>query len=411
MVTNNFIKALSQRRYYGENYFSSFRSWASLSRILLVLFSTNITIPLIAKSGITRKESEKIRTSVIAEWTRDSRQKFDKLFEDVHENGPMICTERDTMPFWYTQYGEAPFGERSLWISLHGGGGTTKEFNNGQWNNQKRLYRPAEGFYVAPRAPWDAWNMWFQEPIDAMFEELIQAMIACKGVSPNKIYILGYSAGGDGVWRLAPRMADHFAAASMMAGHPGDVRLENLRNLPFMIWCGAKDAAYNRNKECEEKDSILDSFQTTDPNGYIHQTNILAEKGHWMNREDTVAITWMGKFIRNPYPLSITWRQEEVLRKHFYWIAAPKDELLRGNTVKLSVKKNTIHIEHCDYSQLTLYLNDEIVNLNKAVTVKRNGKVIFKGKILRSEQVIKETLYERGDPQYCFTAKLQLRLQ
>jgi dienelactone hydrolase len=27
-------------------------------------------------------------------------------------------------------------------------------------------------------------------------------------VNPNKVYVMGYSAGGDGVWRLAPRMAD-----------------------------------------------------------------------------------------------------------------------------------------------------------------------------------------------------------
>ena len=65
------------------------------------------------------------------------------------------------MPFWYAEYGNAPFGERSLWISMHGGGGTTQQFNNGQWNNQKRLYRPTEGIYVAPRAPWNAWNMWW----------------------------------------------------------------------------------------------------------------------------------------------------------------------------------------------------------------------------------------------------------
>ena len=32
---------------------------------------------------------------------------------------------------------------------------------------------------------------------------------------------------------MAPRMADHFASAAMMAGHPNNVDLHNIRNLPF----------------------------------------------------------------------------------------------------------------------------------------------------------------------------------
>jgi poly(3-hydroxybutyrate) depolymerase len=49
---------------------------------------------------------------------------------------------------------------------------------------------------------------------------------------------MGYSAGGDGVFQIAPRMADHWAAAAMMAGHPGDAAALNLRNLPFTIFMG-----------------------------------------------------------------------------------------------------------------------------------------------------------------------------
>ena len=45
-----------------------------------------------------------------------------------------------TMPIWWKIYGEEPAGGRSLYISLHGGGGTTAEMNDGQWENQKKLY-------------------------------------------------------------------------------------------------------------------------------------------------------------------------------------------------------------------------------------------------------------------------------
>lgn len=337
---------------------------------------------------------------------RQKRLNSVRFWKQRKERPQPFTTVRNSLPFWYAAYGNAPFGERSLWISMHGGGGTTHKFNDGQWNNQKHLYKPSEGIYVAPRAPWNAWNMWFQEPIDKMFEELIQMMVVCKGVNPNKVYLMGYSAGGDGVWRLAPRLADHFAAASMMAGHPGDVGLQNLRNLPFMIWCGADDSAYNRNMECAKRGEEMDALQEKTPEGYIHQTHILEGKGHWMDREDAAALSWMEKFVRNPYPQALVWCQEEVLRESFYWISVPREEIVRGKEVRIRVKKNTIHIERCDYSRLTFYLNDSIVNLDKNVKVMKDGKVLYKGKVARSERVMTETMEQRGDPMYCFPARL-----
>ena len=59
---------------------------------------------------------------------------------------------------------------------------------------------------------------------------------------------MGYSAGGDGVYQLAPRMADRLAVASMMAGHPNDASPLGLRNIGFAIHVGALDSGYNRNK-------------------------------------------------------------------------------------------------------------------------------------------------------------------
>lgn len=380
-----------------------------MQAVLALLFI--MMLPVAAQENLSKSEAEEKRAQIIETWGKAKEAQFRKILEAQNGASPTIYNGNDSLPFWYTAYGNAPFGDRSLWISMHGGGGTTHKVNDGQWNNQKHLYKPAEGIYVAPRAPWNAWNMWFQEPIDKMFEELTQMMIVCKGVNPNKVYLMGYSAGGDGVWRLAPRMADHFAAASMMAGHPGDVGLQNLRNLPFMIWCGAEDAAYNRNDECAKRGKEMDSLQLNCPDGYIHQTHILPQKGHWMDREDAAALPWMEKFVRNPYPDTIIWRQEDVLRDCFYWISVPREEIARGKEVRISVKKNTIHIERCDYSRLTLYLNDNIVNLDKKVKVKKDGKVLYNGKVLRSAQVMAETMERRGDPMYCFPARLVVDTQ
>ncbi|MFU8828089.1 MAG: transglutaminase domain-containing protein, partial [Phycisphaerales bacterium] len=150
------------------------------------------------------------------------------------------------------EFGEAPESGRSLWISMHGGGGAPTEVNDRQWQNQIRLYAPEEGIYVAPRAPSDTWNLWHRSEIDALFDHLIESAVVVWRVDPNRVYLLGYSAGGDGVYQLAPRTADRYAAASMMAGHPNDASPLGLRNLPFAIYMGGKDAAFNRNTVAQQ---------------------------------------------------------------------------------------------------------------------------------------------------------------
>lgn len=73
------------------------------------------------------------------------------------------------MPFAYTTYGTPPASQkgRSLWISMHGGGGAPAQVNDQQWENQKKLYKPSEGIYVAPRAPTNEWNLWHIGHIDS----------------------------------------------------------------------------------------------------------------------------------------------------------------------------------------------------------------------------------------------------
>ena len=130
-----------------------------------------------------------------------------------------------TMPFFTKTFGEKPATGRSLWISMHGGGGAPAKVNDGQYENQKKLYQLAEGIYLVPRAPTNTWNLWHEGHIDRMFARLVEDFVALEGVNPDKVYILGYSAGGDGVYQMAPRMADWWAGAAMMAGHPNGVPL------------------------------------------------------------------------------------------------------------------------------------------------------------------------------------------
>ena len=358
-----------------------------------------------AQKNLTADEADKAAALLESQW----REQMKQLHKEALEN-ETFKRGRLQMKFKAITYGEKPADGRSRYISMHGGGATHKRVNDQQWDNLIRLYKPEEGVYVAPRAPWDDWNMWFKPGMDEFFEMLIQAAVATMDVNPDKVYLMGYSAGGDGVWRMAPRMADRWAAASMMAGHPGEALQVSLRNTPFMIWMGENDSAYDRNKLAVKHGAIMDSLQQADTEGYIHETHIIKGKGHWMDRVDAAAVPWMAQYKRNPYPNKIVWRQEEVTCPAFYWLSVPEKECRHKAMVVAEIDKNVIEISESDYSRLTIYLNDDMVDLNKPVVVNYKGKKVFKGKLNRTIANMARTLDERDDLRYMFPAMVEVEL-
>lgn len=299
------------------------------------------------------------------------------------------------MKFWDTIYGPktAPEGGRSLYISLHGGGGAPPEVNDGQWNNQKQLYRPVEGLYFVPRSPTDSWNMWHQEYMDDFLRKTIAAAVLFEGVNPDKVYILGYSAGGDGLYQLAPRMADHWAAASMMAGHPGDARPEPLRNLPFAIYMGGQDGAYDRNSLAREWSTILDRLAVAEGDGsYVHDTHIYEDCGHWMLHRDTIAIPWMAQFTRNAWPKRVIWVQDDVLRDNFYWLGVPEIHRRQGARIVADIDGQIVRIEESDSPIVLIGLNDALLDLDKPVTVVFGDKTVVRKRFRRTASSLAQPL-------------------
>lgn len=303
-------------------------------------------------------------------------------------------------------FGETPADGHSLWISLHGGGNAPARVNDQQWTNQARLYMPPEGIYIAPRAPTDTWNLWHESHIDPMFDRLVETYVALRGVNPDRVYIMGYSAGGDGVWQLAPRMADRWAAAAMMAGHPNDASLLSLRNLPFAMFVGANDRAYNRNKVVAERAAQLAKLREQDPDGYEHLARIYPGLPHWMDRKDAEALSWMSRHTRDPWPKKVVWRQDDVTHTRFYWLSVPASEAKPKRHMVAAVAGQDIALTGDVPSSITLRLSDALLNLDQPLRVLVNGAEVFRGRVVRRAEVILESLHERADPRSAATAQL-----
>jgi poly(3-hydroxybutyrate) depolymerase len=313
------------------------------------------------------------------------------------------------MPFFYKTFGKKPEGGWSLWISMHGGGGAPKQVNDQQWENQKKLYTLDEGIYLAPRAPTNTWNLWHEAHMDRLFARLIEDLIVLEDVNPDRIYIMGYSAGGDGVYQMAPRMADWWAGAAMMAGHPNGVSLLSLRNVPFALQVGANDAAYDRNKVGKEYGEQLDKLAQDDPKGYPHFVKIHEGKGHWMNLEDKAALPWLAKFTRNPVPERIVWKQTGTPHPRSYWLAVPPAEAKSGSLVTAKRDGQTIEITAVEkIGKLLIRLDDRMADLDKPIQVTQAGKELFSGTATRTIGTMIRTLTDRSDPKLIFDAEVSV---
>lgn len=313
-----------------------------------------------------------------------------------------------TMPFVYRTFGKKPKDGRSLYISMHGGGGAPPQVNDRQWENQKRLYTVPEGIYAVPRAPTNTWNLWHQGHIDGMFARMIENLIVFEDVNPDRVYLMGYSAGGDGVYQLAPRMADRFAAAAMMAGHPNETSPLGLRNIAFTLHMGGKDAAYKRNQIAEQWKDKLAELKQQDPDGYEHLVQIYPDKGHWMDRLDASAIPWMAKHKRNRYPNRIVWKQDDVKHTRFYWLAANPDDISGRPLVTVERDGQTINVEQSDLERLTIRLCDDMLDLDKPVEMSWKGHELAIPSPTRTIATLAKTLAERGEAQGMFSAEIEI---
>ena len=335
---------------------------------------------------------------VVADLLWQNRSKYLRAERAAEMKSRSITLGDKTMPFWFKVFGTKPGTGHSLFISMHGGGGAPAQVNDQQYENQKRLYQPAEGIYLVPRAPTNSWNLWHEAHIDDFFDRLITNMIVLHDVNPDRVYIMGYSAGGDGVYQLAPRICDRLAAASMMAGHPNETQPDGLRNIGFAIHMGAEDSAYNRNRIAGEWKQKLSRLQQADPDGYEHHVELHSGRGHWMNLDDAVAVSWMARFSRRRFPRRIVWNQDDVFHDRCYWLktdyGAARD---RAKTVA-EANGNTVRILEAETGSLTVLIHDELLDMNDPVTVEFDDTVLFQGRVARTVGVEALSLLDRDEP-------------
>lgn len=144
----------------------------------------------------------------------------------------------------YILYLPDGYGESSkkwpLLLYLHGGRGRGSDLTKLGWYPVPRMLDEGKHqvpfIVVVPQCP--EGELWTDtEALVSLLDEVM----GTHPVDPDRVYLAGYSMGGNGAWYLAYKHPERFAAISPMSGPANTWWVDRLRGLPIWVFHGEKD--------------------------------------------------------------------------------------------------------------------------------------------------------------------------
>lgn len=361
----------------------------------------------------------------------------------------------EDMHFYYGFKGEKPDEGYPLFICLHGSGGNDHEIMaNLSWAQR---YEDVPSLYFIPRSPQGGTGCrWYQPTRQQTWERVLRQSYLSGNINPDRVYIFGISEGAYGSQRLASFYADYLAGAGPIAG--GEQMFwappENCASIAFCLQTGELDTWYGRKLLTEKAKREWVALQQAHPGYYEHKIDLQPGKAHGCTYIYTTP--YLKQFSRNPYPKYLYWEnlalgningEGAAFRHGFYnlWVKErstdDSDDYVRscyemtieGNTVNLNV--NVVTVKPSDWTEVNteeeswkmnlgetktfekatsgkvvIYLNDELVDLSKPVTVNVNGERKFKGRVKLDMKNIIESCAGYFDPQRLYPAAVEVTI-
>lgn len=355
-----------------------------------------------------------------------------------------VTVDGQTMKISVQKIGKPMENGYPLYIALRGGGVEDRTVANEQFEAMQNYYNNEikSGIYIVPQPIAPQWDEHYRPESFQFYDRIIEDAIAFYNVDPNRVYLMGFSSGGDGVYAISPRYADRLAAINMSSGYPHVLRVGNLYHLPMCIQVGERDTDYDRNKKAAQFDALLNTYAKTYGGGFQHETFIHVNGNHnnwddvfntsqrvytgnqvanWLKNPSSAKVTtkrtgavdWVNQYTRDPLPKKVVWEPaiNAGLRdsQAFYWLDCDGDFPDTVVVASYDSSKNLVNIEQCDAKKGTLkiYLNPQMVDVFQDVTIKCGGKS-FRVRPIVSRQIMKSTLEARGDRDYMFTSEIDL---
>ncbi|GAB5409434.1 MAG: prolyl oligopeptidase family serine peptidase [Balneolaceae bacterium] len=146
-----------------------------------------------------------------------------------------------TTPLQYLLYSPVDIEEKSpLVVFLHGGGEGGTDIEKVKIHGIPKLISEGKKFHfymIAPQNPYLR-GLWDDREVDKLIDEVVNT----HNVDPDRIYLVGMSRGGYGVWRMAINNPGKYAAMiSVCAASIPSIYTNRVENLPVWFFHGEKD--------------------------------------------------------------------------------------------------------------------------------------------------------------------------
>jgi pimeloyl-ACP methyl ester carboxylesterase len=309
----------------------------------------------------------------------------------------------------------------ALVVCLHGYGFTGEEYLE-RWRA-----RLGEDYLLAcPTYPSGAW---FTRRAEELVLETIRQAGHRYHIDPDRVFLTGMSNGGIGAWLIGMHHAPLFAGIAPMASGLDDVLmpfLANLRNTPVYIIHGAKD-------QVMPVDLSRSIVRELDALGYPyvyqeHQREHSRAGGHYFPREELPdLVAWFNRQRREPLPTRLTVVRDASHFHAFGWIrldatdpiAAFSEDLVdkRDERIKRRVyakldasiaDNNRIEVKAEHVQRYSLFLNEQLIDFSKPLTVMTNGRLSFEGTVTPSVETLLRQARLRHDPDRLFSVHLTI---
>ena len=311
----------------------------------------------------------------------------------------------------------------ALVVCLHGFGFAGEEYLE-RWRA-----RLGEDYLLAcPTYPSGAW---FTRRAEELVLEVVRQIARRYHIDPNRVFLTGMSNGGIGAWLIGMHHAPLFAGIAPMASGLDNVLmpfLANLRNTPVYIIHGAKD-------QVMPVDLSRSIARELDGLGYPyvyreHQREHPMAGGHYFPREELPdLVAWFNSRRREPLPTRLTVVRDGSHFQTFNWvrldatdpIAAFSEDLVdrRDERIKRRVyakldasmtATNRIEVKAEHVQRYSVFLNEQLIDFSKPVTVVTNGRLSFEGTVTPSVETLLRQARLRQDPERLFPVHLTMTI-
>lgn len=305
---------------------------------------------------------------------------------------------------------------KALFVGLHGGGEGSGDAggSHGNWN---AVCKECGMLGLFPEVLEKTERGWTDSGTEEWVLDLMTRTALQYEIDPDRIFVGGHSMGGYGTWCYGAHHADRFAAGVASAGAPSPVYsggriisiqkgiIPSLSALPLLVFQSTDDpkvgpdanqAAVKEIDKAKEQYGGFEDFTYWE----VH------DRGHGFPEGGAGALLdRIRDFERDTAPEKIVWQPALDWKTRFYWLewTSPKIGAIvvaerKGNEIELDLRRT-------DGAGLSVLLSEDVVDFEKPVTVRVNGRRVFEGMVERDFRTWIETSHA-GDPGHVYLARI-----